>query len=131
MVGDSLKLVHRLNTAAVEAGRVLPILLQCNAGDDPNKYGFAAAEMEAALETALSCDHLRVDGLMTIAPLDDDPEVARRAFERLRALRDSLAERLAVPLPELSMGMSGDLEIAIAAGSTQIRVGSALYGARE
>ncbi len=67
---------------------------------------------------------------MTIAPLDDDPEVAGAAFKSLRELRDALSERFAVPLPELSMGMTGDLELAIAAGSTQIRVGTALYGER-
>jgi uncharacterized pyridoxal phosphate-containing UPF0001 family protein len=71
-----------------------------------------------------------VDGLMTIAPLDDDPEVAKVAFEGLRELRDRLSAAYSVALPELSMGMTGDLEVAIAAGSTQIRVGTALYGAR-
>ena len=67
---------------------------------------------------------------MTIAPLDEDPEVARAAFEKLRDLRDRLAERFGLPLIELSMGMTQDLEAAIAAGSTQIRVGTALFGAR-
>jgi uncharacterized pyridoxal phosphate-containing UPF0001 family protein len=67
---------------------------------------------------------------MTIAPLDDNPDVASAAFNSLRVLRDGLSERFAVPLPELSMGMTGDLEQAIAAGSTQIRVGTALYGER-
>ena len=75
--------------------------------------------------------NLQVDGLMTIAPFDDDPKVADAAFKSLRVLRDVLSERFAVPLPELSMGMTSDLEQAIAAGSTQIRVGTALYGERE
>ena len=74
--------------------------------------------------------NLQVDGLMTIAPLDNDPQVAGAAFNSLRELRDTLSERFVVPLPELSMGMTGDLELAIAAGSTQIRVGTALYGER-
>ena len=74
--------------------------------------------------------NLQVDGLMTIAPLDNGPQVAGAAFNSLRELRDTLSERFAVPLPELSMGMTGDLELAIAAGSTQIRVGTALYGER-
>ena len=64
------------------------------------------------------------------APLDEDPAVARSAFERLRCLRDDLEQTFSVSLPELSMGMTGDLEPAIAAGSTQIRVGTALYGSR-
>jgi hypothetical protein len=75
--------------------------------------------------------NLRVEGLMTIAPLSGDPSVARRAFETLKSLRDSLAGRFGVPLKELSMGMSADLDEAVAAGSTQVRVGTALFGERE
>lgn len=128
---DSLKLLRRLERFADEAGRVLPILLQFNTGEDPNKYGFGVAEAASVLEAALGMGQLRVDGLMTIAPLDDDPDVAKAAFERLRDLRDGLSGQFGVPLSELSMGMTGDLESAIAAGSTQIRVGTALYGRRE
>lgn len=127
---DSIKLLQRLDRFAGEAGRVLPILLQCNTGEDPRKYGFSVEAMEAAVEAALAASHLQLDGLMTIAPLEDDPAVAQAAFERLRALRDDLAARMGVPFAELSMGMTGDLELAIAAGSTQIRVGTALYGER-
>jgi pyridoxal phosphate enzyme (YggS family) len=127
---DSLKLLRRLDRFSGELGKQLPILLQFNTGEDPNKYGFAACDAAQALETALSTDNLQVDGLMTIAPLDKDPEVARAAFEKLRDLRDRLAERFSLPLLELSMGMTQDLEAAIAAGSTQIRVGTALFGAR-
>ena len=127
---DSAKLLRRLDRFAGERGRELPVLLQCNTGEDPDKYGFAADGVEAALEAALAAGHLRVEGLMTIAPLDDDPDVARRAFDRLRELRDALAPGFGVTLPELSMGMTGDLEAAIAAGSTQIRVGTALFGER-
>lgn len=127
---DSLKLLQRLNRLAGEAGKCLPILLQCNAGADPRKYGFMADALEGALEQALLAQHLKVEGLMTIAPLDDAPEVAARCFERLRELRDDLAARYGLALSELSMGMTDDLEAAIAAGSTQIRVGTALYGSR-
>lgn len=127
---DSHKLLRRLNRLAGEASRQLPILLQCNTGEDPKKYGFSVDTMEAAVEAALEASQLQLDGFMTVAPLDDDPEVAKAAFERLRDLRDSLSEKFAVALPELSMGMTGDLEEAIAAGSTQIRVGTALYGPR-
>ena len=127
---DSLKLLNRLNRCAEQAGKILSVLLQCNTGEDPNKHGFCVSEMEGVLEAALSAEHLKVDGLMTIAPLDDDPDVATAAFVGLRELRDRLAAQYRVPLEELSMGMTGDLESAIAAGSTQIRVGTALYGAR-
>ena len=99
---DSLKLLSRLDRMAGEAGKCLSILLQCNTGEDPNKHGFSTAELPAALEAALAAEHLQVDGLMTIAPLDDDLEVARTAFEGLRALRDRLAGAFHTPLPELS-----------------------------
>jgi pyridoxal phosphate enzyme (YggS family) len=127
---DSLKLLRRLDRFAGESGRTLPILLQCNTGEDPNKYGFRIAEMETALEGVLAAEHLKPEGLMTIAPLDEDLDVAKAAFEGLHGLRDRLAAKFGVELPELSMGMTGDLEVAIAAGSTQIRVGTALYGQR-
>lgn len=128
---DSLKLLRRIDRYAAEQGKRMPILLQCNSGEDPNKYGFALNEADSVLEAAMEAENLVVEGLMTIAPLDDDPDVAKAAFERLRDLRDRLSSAFALPLAELSMGMTGDLEIAIAAGSTQIRVGTALYGARQ
>ena len=127
---DSADLAVRLGRIASEIGKPLPVLLQVNAGDDPAKFGTDIAGAPALLEAALASPALRVEGLMTVPPLSDDPEVARRAFDRLRACRDDLAARFGVALPELSMGMSGDLELAIAAGSTCVRVGSALYGAR-
>jgi hypothetical protein len=127
---DGAKLVTVLNRAAGELGRTLPVLLQINAGQDPAKFGAEPADAARLLELALAQPHLQVDGLMTIAPLSDDPAVARRTFAGLRAIRDELAARFGVPLRELSMGMTGDLEAAIAEGSTQVRVGTALFGAR-
>ncbi len=127
---DSEKLLGLLDRAAAERGRRLPVLLEVNAGDDPAKFGVTPAAAPQLLETALAQSHLQVEGLMTIAPLSEDPGVARRAFARLRQLRDELAARGGVPLRELSMGMSGDLEAAIAEGSTQVRVGTALFGTR-
>lgn len=127
---DSVKLLTLLARAAGERGRKLAVLLQINAGNDPAKFGAEPADAPALLEAALGCAHLQVDGLMTIAPLSDDPDVATRTFENLRTIRDDLAARFGRPLPELSMGMSGDLEAAIRAGSTQVRVGTALYGSR-
>jgi pyridoxal phosphate enzyme (YggS family) len=132
---DSEKLLAHLDRAASEAGKTLPILLQINAGNDPAKFG---AEIHAAprlLESALARKNLRVDGLMTIAPLGQTPDEtaahASRTFANLRALRDDLASHFQIPLQELSMGMTGDLEIAVANGSTIVRVGTALYGARD
>lgn len=127
---DSPKLLTVLNRAAGELGKQLPVLLQINAGNDPAKFGAEPEDALRLLDTALELPHLQVDGLMTIAPLSDDPAVARRTFARLRAIRDDLATRSGRPLTELSMGMSGDLEAAIAEGSTLVRIGSALYGER-
>jgi pyridoxal phosphate enzyme (YggS family) len=131
---DTEKLARKLDQAAGELGRPLAVLLQVNAGRDPAKFGCEIEDAPRLLEAALALPHLRVEGLMTIAPLGaDEAETqahARRTFENLRALRDDFATRFGVALPELSMGMSGDLEAAVAAGSTCVRVGTALFGAR-
>ncbi|MDP3072086.1 MAG: YggS family pyridoxal phosphate-dependent enzyme [Opitutaceae bacterium] len=131
---DSAKLLAHLDRAAAECGKTLPVLLQINAGDDPAKFGADLTDAPALLEAALALKALRVDGLMTIAPLGATPAEttahAERTFANLRTLRDDLAARFATPLPELSMGMTGDLAIAVAAGSTMVRVGTALFGSR-
>lgn len=127
---DSEKLLNQLDRAAAETGKMLAILLQINAGNDPAKFGAEPADAQRLLELALGKKCLRVEGFMTIAPLSDDPDVARRTFDNLRTLRDGLAPRFGVTLRELSMGMSGDLDAAIAAGSTLVRVGTALFGER-
>ena len=106
-------------------------MLQINAGDDPNKSGAKVEDAEALMEHALEQDRLDTEGLMTIAPLNRDPSVARNCFARLRECRDRLADRFGIRLPELSMGMSGDLGEAILEGSTLVRVGMDLYGERE
>jgi pyridoxal phosphate enzyme (YggS family) len=131
---DTEKLVRLLDRAAGERGRPLAVLLQVNAGRDPAKFGCDLEDAPRLLEASLGAAHLRVEGLMTIAPLGADEvatvEQARRCFATLRELRDTLATRFGAGLPELSMGMSGDLEVAIASGSTCVRVGTALYGSR-
>jgi hypothetical protein len=128
---DRPKLVDQLDRAAAELGKRLPVLLQINAGRDPAKFGAELEDAPRLLELALAKPNLQVDGLMTIAPLSPDPDVAVRTFTALRELRDQLAAKSGVPLRELSMGMSGDFAAAIAAGSTIVRVGTALFGARE
>ncbi len=127
---DSEKLARLLDRAAGEVGRPLAVLLQVNAGRDPAKFGVELEDAPRLLETALTLNHLKVEGLMTIAPLSDDPAVAAGAFANLREIRDRLETDTGVPLRELSMGMSGDFVAAIKAGSTQVRVGTALFGAR-
>jgi pyridoxal phosphate enzyme (YggS family) len=131
---DSEKLLRQLDRAAGELGKKLPVLLQINAGNDPAKFGAEPADAPRLLETALGLAHLQVDGLMTIAPLGATPEetatLAHRTFANLRIIRDDLAVRGGRPLRELSMGMTGDFAAAIAEGSTLVRVGAALFGAR-
>ncbi len=120
----------RLVEEGVAVCKPFPILIQVNAGEDPAKSGCRIEEAEELLIMALETNYLRIDGLMTIAPLDDSPDVASRCFANLRKLRDRLREKVGLPLEVLSMGMTGDLEQAIAEGSTLVRVGSALFGER-
>jgi PLP dependent protein len=127
---DSEKLLTALSRAAEELNKSLSILLQINAGNDPAKFGVEPADAPRLLEFALTKTHLKIEGLMTVAPLSDDPAVARRTFSNLRSIRDQLAVQSGTPLRELSMGMSGDLDAAIAEGSTLVRIGTALYGPR-
>jgi len=127
---DSPELATRLGRLAGEMGLRREVLIQVNSGDDPAKFGCDLPDAPRLLESALAQSALVVKGLMAIAPLSDDPAVADRTFAELRLCRDALADRFGVALPELSMGMSGDLESAVAAGSTCVRVGSALFGSR-
>ncbi|MBI2517956.1 MAG: YggS family pyridoxal phosphate-dependent enzyme [Opitutae bacterium] len=132
---DSEKLLNQLDRAAEEMGKILPVLLQINAGNDPAKFGIDPVDASRLLAVALARPNLRIDGLMTIAPLGTTPDEtaahARRTFANLRTIRDDLAGQYGVPLRELSMGMTGDFALAIAEGSTLIRVGTALFGRRE
>lgn len=127
---DSEKLLNRLNQICSREEKKMPILLQVNAGEDQAKFGISPQQAPRLLETALTCSCLQVEGLMTIGPLSSDVEIARRTFSRLRLLRDELEADFGIPLPELSMGMTGDLREAIEEGSTCVRVGTALFGTR-
>jgi PLP dependent protein len=130
---DSLRLAERLNDAAERLGRRLPILLELKLSDEATKAGIPpeSPELPALLERLPDLANLEVRGLMTIAPFDDNPETARACFRRLRTVREELARAHSkLDLRELSMGMSGDFTIAIEEGSTLVRIGTALFGAR-
>ena len=134
---DSLKLARRLNRFAGEAGRVLPILLECNVSGEASKYGWPAADpafwpaLFGEVEQGLTLSNLKLQGLMTIAPIVERPEQARPYFERARRLRDELANRFPqAELSQLSMGMSDDFEPAILEGATLVRIGTAILGPR-
>lgn len=128
---DSLKLARRLNADAERYGKRLRVLLEVNTGGEAAKSGFApeSAELRELLASASALPHLEIRGLMTIPPHTEDPNGARPYFRMLRALRDRLRTNK-VPLPELSMGMSHDFEVAIEEGSTCVRVGTAIFGER-
>jgi pyridoxal phosphate enzyme (YggS family) len=130
---DSLRLAERLNESAAKRARPLPILLEIKLSDEPTKAGLdpASPDLPALLERLPNLPHVALRGLMTIAPFDDNPESARACFRRLRTLREALAaQHPALDFSELSMGMSGDFEIAIEEGSTLVRIGTALFGQR-
>lgn len=130
---DSLRLAQRLNEAADRPRRQLRVLLEIKLSDEPSKAGIEpnSTELRSLLERLPDLEHLAMRGLMTIAPLDENPETARACFRRLRELRDSVTrEYPRLDFRELSMGMSGDFEIAIEEGSTVVRIGTALFGSR-
>ncbi|MBT9331083.1 YggS family pyridoxal phosphate-dependent enzyme [Paracidobacterium acidisoli] len=130
---DSLRVAERLNDAAAQRGKPLPVLLEMKLSDEAAKTGLdpAGDELRLLLERLPEMPHLAMRGLMTVAPLEGDPECARRCFQKLRDLRDELARSHArLDFSELSMGMSGDFEAAIDEGSTIVRIGTALFGAR-
>jgi PLP dependent protein len=135
LVAGHCALVHAVDTIdlAAELGKRAaqsqPILLAVNLGGEETKSGIDEANALDIARAITAVANVRLDGLMTMPPPAADPEASRPYFERLRALRDRLAVELG-PLPTLSMGMSGDFEVAIACGATHVRIGTAIFGAR-
>ena len=127
---DNADTARQMDRIAAETGAHPRILLEVNVSGEGTKFGFSPDRLRGELEALLALPRLRIAGLMTIAPYDEDPEKSRPFFAGLRELRDDLARRGGVPLPELSMGMSGDFEAAITEGATIVRVGSAIFGER-
>lgn len=128
---DSLHLAQTLSRRAEEEGQRLPILLQVNVAGEVSKEGMAPGETLELARQIVALPALQVEGLMTIAPLVDNPEEVRPVFRELRRLRDRLrAEVTASAWTHLSMGMTDDYEVAIEEGATLVRVGRAIFGAR-
>ena len=130
---DRVKIARVLDREAAKTGRTITGLLEVNLGGEETKHGFPVAAIEDGLEELAALEHLRIEGLMAIPPPAADPEGSRPWFRRLKSLRDDLFNR---PVWSgrrglLSMGMSGDFEVAIEEGATHVRIGSALFGARE
>jgi len=129
---DSLELAREVQRIADEDAQRPRVLLEVNVAGEGSKFGFKPATLEADLETLIaSMPRLDVLGLMAIPPFSAKPEDSRPYFAALRELRDGLQTKLRVGLPELSMGMSGDYEIAIEEGATMVRVGTAIFGERK
>jgi len=124
---DSLKLLQALET---HAATTLPVLLQVNVSGEAAKFGMKPGEAAEVIEAANQMQKCEVHGLMTLPPFSPDPEKTRVHFSNLRKLRDQLQDKTGTPLPELSMGMSHDLEVAIQEGSTWVRIGTDLFGSR-
>lgn len=127
---DSLRLASYANEIARESGWFPTAFLQVNIGGELSKGGFELTDLREAMDQILKLDRLEIIGLMCIPPPAADPESARVWFSKLRETRDDLEHEFGVNLPSLSMGMSGDFEVAIEEGSTHVRVGSAIFGKR-
>jgi PLP dependent protein len=129
---DSVELLHKLDTAAEEAGTKPELLIQVDLAGEATKFGAPPSEVPRLFDAAAACRAASITGLMTLPPVPDTPEDARPWFRTLRDLRDGwLASGVpAAMLRELSMGMSGDFEVAIQEGATMVRVGTAIFGSR-
>ena len=127
---DSADLLGRVDAIAGEEGRRLRVFLEVNVSGEGSKNGMQPDAVPAALEAANGLHHVEVVGFMTMPPYCEDPERARGFFRALRELRDRSAAESGFALPELSMGMSMDFEVAIGEGATMVRIGTDLFGAR-
>ncbi|MDY3331266.1 MAG: YggS family pyridoxal phosphate-dependent enzyme [Pelistega sp.] len=127
---DRLELAVALDRRLQQEGRVLDALIQVKTSKEESKTGMSPEEVPAFLEALKGFDTLRIKGFMTIAENSPDPEVVRGCFRQVRELAEKMRQQTGLALPVLSMGMSGDFELAIAEGATEVRIGSAIFGAR-
>jgi len=134
---DSLKLAHRLNSFSLETQRILPVLLECNVSGEETKFGFMVWDEHRwdgvlnEIEQIVELPHIKISGLMTMAPYYDNPEHARPVFRKLMRFCEYLGKKFPKnSWQELSMGMSADYEVAVQEGATMVRVGQAILGSR-
>ena len=127
---DDPDLAEALARRARDAGRTMPVLVEVNVSGEDSKFGVAPEGLPELLERIVPLGGIELRGLMTVGAPVARPEDARPGFARLRGLRDEGERRLGRPLPELSMGMSGDYEMAVEEGATLVRVGTAIFGER-
>ncbi|MBQ6737958.1 MAG: YggS family pyridoxal phosphate-dependent enzyme [Synergistaceae bacterium] len=127
---DSVELALRINRVAGEFNKIIPVLIEVNTSGEASKTGINPEKFSELLDTVAQQENLILQGLMTIAPITDSEIEIRKSFSNLRELRDSAKISTGLELPILSMGMSGDFELAILEGSTMIRIGTLLFGER-
>jgi len=127
---DSLSLAQEINKWADKSAKTMPILLEVNMAGESSKFGYKPEQLLAELEQINALPKIEIHGLMTVAPWAEDPEKVRPVFRQMRELKEQCEHVLGAPLPQLSMGMSGDFEVAIEEGATMIRIGTALFGPR-
>jgi pyridoxal phosphate enzyme (YggS family) len=127
---DSLELAELIEQAAAKLGLHPRVLLEVNIAGEASKYGFSTDSLRKALGRLITLKRVQIEGLMTIAPFSENPENSRRYFAALRNLRDSIEDSEQIGLPTLSMGMSGDFEVAIEEGATMVRIGTSIFGVR-
>jgi PLP dependent protein len=127
---DSLDIAKEISKRAEQAAKTMPILLEVNVAGEASKFGYAPEKVLAELDELNALPKIEVHGLMAIPPFAPVPEKARPYFQKLRELKRQCEQLLGAPLPVLSMGMSGDFEVAIEEGATLVRVGTALFGER-
>ena len=126
---DSIDLAYEVDKQAKKISKTQRVLLQVKLSDEATKHGVSERDMTELIEQASNMQNLKLEGLMTIPPFLDDPEKARPYFIKLRELRDEAVKK-GFSLPELSMGMSNDFEVAIEEGATMVRIGTAIFGER-
>jgi hypothetical protein len=128
---DSEKLADRIDSIAADMGASPHILLEVNVSGEKSKSGMTPEQVAPLIRhIAEKCPRITVEGLMTMAPFSENPEDARPYFRKLRELRDECEKSLGIGLPRLSMGMSGDYEVAVEEGATWVRLGTVLFGER-
>jgi PLP dependent protein len=127
---DSLHLAAEINKWADRAAKTIPVLLEVNLAGEASKFGYRPEALLAELPALNALRRIEIHGLMTIAPYTPTPERVRPIFRRLRELKAECEGVLGAPLPHLSMGMTGDFEVAIEEGATLVRIGTALFGER-
>ena len=127
---DSLHVAQEISKRAEQASKTMPILLEVNLAGEASKFGYRPEKLEAELNQINALPRVEIHGLMTVPPWSPNAEAVRPMFRQLRELKERAEQVLGAPLPQLSMGMSGDFEVAIEEGATIVRVGTALFGAR-